>query len=44
MDPWPKKLEEFLDNFNEFYPNLTFAHEYSRNNVTFIDLDVKMIC
>ena len=25
-----EKLEGFLDNFNKFYPNLRFTHEYSR--------------
>ena len=38
-----EKLEEFLDNFNKFHPNLRFTHEYSRKNVTFLDLDVKII-
>ena len=38
-----KNLEEFLDNFNKFHPNLSVTHEYSRKNVTFLDLDVKII-
>ena len=37
-----EELEDFLDNFNKFHPNLSFAHEYSRKNVTFLDLDVKI--
>ena len=37
------KLEGFLDNFNKIHPNLRFTHEYSRKNITFLDLDVKII-
>ena len=37
------KLEGFLDNFNKFHANLGLTHEYSRKNVTFLDLDVKII-
>ena len=37
------KLEGFLDNFNKFHANLRLTHEYSRKNVTFLDLDVKTI-
>ena len=38
-----EKLKGFLDNFNKFHPNLRFTHQYSRKNVTFLDLDVKII-
>ena len=30
-----QKLEELLDNFNKFYPNLRFTHEFSGKNVTY---------
>ena len=38
-----EKLEGFLDYFTKFHPNLRFTHEYSRKNVTFLDLDVKIV-
>ena len=38
-----EKLERFLDNFNKFHPNLRFTHKYSRKNVTFLDLDIKIL-
>ena len=38
-----EKLEGYLDNFNKFHPNLRFTLEYSRKNVTFLDLDVKIL-
>ena len=38
-----EKLVEFLDNFNKIHPNLRFTHEYSRKNLTFLDLNVKIL-
>lgn len=37
------KLEEFPDNFNKVHPNLSFTHEYSEKNVTFLDLDLNIV-
>ena len=38
-----EKLEEFLNKFNKFHPNVRFTHEYSRKNVSFLYLDVKIM-
>ena len=35
-----EKVEGFLDIINKFHPNLRITHDYSRKNVTFLDLDV----
>ena len=37
------KLEQFLVDFNKFYPFLKFTHESSRKNITFLDVDVKFL-
>ena len=37
------RLENFFDDFNKFHPNLKFTHESCRNNVTFSDLDAKLL-
>ena len=36
------KLEKFLDDFNRFDNNIKFTHESSKENVTFLDLIVKL--
>ena len=38
-----KKLERFFHNFNKFHRNRRFTHECIRKNVTFLDLDVKIL-
>ena len=36
------KLEKFLDDLNSFDNNIKFTHESSKENVTFLDLIVKL--
>ena len=36
------KLEKFLDDLNRFNNNIKFTHESSKENVTFLDLIVKL--
>ena len=35
--------DEFLDHFNKFCPKLSFSHEFSGKNITFLHLDVKIL-
>ena len=37
-----ENLREFLEEFNKFHPNIKFTHEFSEENVTFLDLNVKL--
>ena len=37
-----ENLREFLEEFNKFHPNIKFKHEVSEENVTFLDLNVKL--
>ena len=37
------KLEQFLVNFNKVHPTRKFTHGASRKNVTFLDVDVKLL-
>ena len=36
------KLKTFLENLNQFYPNIKFTHESSTESITFLDLRVKL--
>ena len=36
------KLEKFLDDYNSFDNNIKFTHESNKENVTFLDLIVKL--
>ena len=36
------QLEKFL-HFDKFHPNLKFTYESSRKNVTFLDVDIKLL-
>ena len=38
-----EKLEEFLDNLNNFHPNLKFTSEKSKKSVNFLDVTVSLI-
>ena len=38
-----QELERFLEDLNNFTPNLTFTHEASKNCIPFLDLKVKLI-
>ena len=35
------KLHDFLSRLNEFHPNLKFTHEYSTEQINFLDVIVK---
>ena len=37
------KLKTFLENLNQFYPNVKFAHESSTESIPFLDLRVKLL-
>ena len=37
-----QKLVKFLKGLNNFYPNLSFAYETSKNNVNFLNLNVSL--
>ena len=37
-----EKLNLFLKDLNEFYPNLKFTYETSQNNIYFLDLNVSL--
>ena len=36
------KLKTFLENLNQFHPNIKFTHESSRESIPFLDLRVKL--
>ena len=36
------KLKTFLENLNQFYPNIKFTHESSKESIPFLDLSVKL--
>ena len=38
-----EKLEQFLENLNNFHPNLKFRSEKSKNSVNFLDVTVSLI-
>ena len=42
LDTWSKKLEEFLKDFNNYHPNIEFTHEFSKENIPFLDLMVSL--
>ena len=35
-----EKLKEFLKDFNNYYPNIKFTHEFNQENISFLDLKV----
>ena len=37
-----KKLLNFLEKLNKFHPNIKFTHESSKENTSFLDLNVKI--
>ena len=37
-----EKLVQFLNELNNFHPNLSFTHETSKKNVDFLDLNVSL--
>ena len=37
------KLKTFLENFNQFHPNIKFTHESSTEGIPFLDLRVKFL-
>ena len=37
------QLGKILDDFNGLYPNLRFTHNSSRKNVTFLDVNTKLL-
>ena len=37
-----KKLQNFLEKRNNFYPKIKFTHESSKENISFLDLNVKL--
>ena len=37
-----EKLEEFLEDFNNYYPNIKFTHEFNKERITFMDLKVAL--
>ena len=38
-----KKLQNFLQKLNKFHPNIKFTHESSKENISFLDLNVKLL-
>ena len=36
------KLKTFLENLNQFHPNIKFTHESSTESIPFLDLRVKL--
>ena len=38
-----EKLEDFLENLNNFHPNLKFTSEKSKKSVNFLDVKVSLI-
>ena len=36
------KLKTFLENLNQFHPNIAFTHESSTESIPFLDLSVKL--
>ena len=38
-----EKLDEFLEKFNNFHPNLKFRSEKSKNSVNFLDVKISFI-
>ena len=38
-----EKLDEFLENLNNFHPNLKFTSEKSKKSVNFLDAKVSLI-
>ena len=37
-----EKLEEFMEDFNAFNPNIQFTYESSKKSIAFLDLDVAL--
>ena len=37
-----EKLVQFLNELNNFHPNLSFTYETSKNNLSFLDLNVRL--
>ena len=37
-----EKLEEFMEGFNAFNPNIQFTYESSKKSIAFLDLDVAL--
>ena len=37
------KLETFLENLNQFHPNIKFKHDSSTESIPFLDLSVKLL-
>ena len=36
------KLEKFLNNFNNYQPNIKFSHEFNKESISFLDLNVSL--
>ena len=37
-----KKLQNFLEKRNNFYPKIKFTHESNKENISFLNLNVKL--
>ena len=37
-----KELEKFMSSFNSFTPNLKFAYESSKKDISFLDLKISL--
>ena len=37
-----KELDDFLERLNNFYPNLKFAHERSREEISSLDFTIRV--
>ena len=37
-----KRLQMFLERFNKFHPNVQFTYESSKENILFLDLNIKL--
>ena len=37
-----KKIQNFLEKLNKFHPNIKFTHESSKENILFLDLNIKL--
>ena len=36
------KLEKFLNNFNNYHPNIKFSYEFNKESISFLDLKVSL--
>ena len=37
-----EKLEEFLKDINNYHSNIKFTHEFNKENIPFLDLQVSL--